>query len=254
MAQKIVAGNWKMNLDATSAQQLISEVIHMTNDEYQGDAQVIFSPSFPFLGMVNHQIKDHERFHLSAQNLHQEEKGAYTGEVAGAMLKSVGCSYVIIGHSERRQYFHEDNALLAKKIDVALTNGLKPIYCIGETLEERNAGKTLQVNERQLSEGAFHLSGDAFSQLVIAYEPVWCIGTGVSATPEDAQEVHASIRQLIEDKYGKEISLNTTILYGGSVKPHTAPELFAQKDIDGGLIGGASLKSRDFVDIIKAFA
>lgn len=254
MAQKIVAGNWKMNLDPTTAQQLVSEVIHMTNDEYQGDAQVIFGPSFPFLGMVQHQIKDHGRFHLSAQNLHEEEKGAYTGEVSASMLKSIGCDYAIIGHSERRQYFGEGNALLAKKIDIALAHGLKPIYCIGETLEERNAGQTLLVNETQLSEGSFHLSAEQFGQLVIAYEPVWCIGTGVSATPDDAQEVHASIRSLIQNKYGFEVASNTTILYGGSVKPHTAADLFAQQDIDGGLIGGASLKSRDFVDILKAFA
>ncbi len=254
MAQKIVAGNWKMNLDAQSAQQLVSEVIHMTQDEYNGEASVIFGPSFPFLSMIHHQIKDQDRFHLAAQNLHQEEKGAYTGEISASMLKSIGCTHVIVGHSERRQFFHEDNALCAEKIDAALTEGLRPIYCIGETLEEREAGKTLAINKAQLSGGAFHLGKDKFTQLIIAYEPVWCIGTGVSATPSDAQEVHASIRSLIEEKYGRETAEECSILYGGSVKPNTAADLFAQADIDGGLIGGASLKSRDFVDIIKAFA
>ncbi|MEO0900413.1 MAG: triose-phosphate isomerase [Bacteroidota bacterium] len=254
MAQKIVAGNWKMNLDATSAQKLVSEIVHMTADEYQGDAQVIFSPSFPFLSMVHHQIKDHDRFHLSGQNLYQAEKGAFTGEVAPAMLSSVGCSFVILGHSERRQYFNEDNALLAQKIDLALAHHLRPIYCIGETLADREAGNTLAVNQTQLSEGAFHLSEEDFGKLVIAYEPVWAIGTGVTASPEQAQEVHAYIRKLIAEKYSQATAVACTILYGGSVKPHNAQEIFAQADIDGGLIGGASLKSRDFVDIIKSFA
>ena len=233
MATPIVAGNWKMNLDTTTAQSLVSEVINMVKDEYQGEAQVIFGPSFPFLSQIHHLIKGEVRFHLSAQNLYQEEKGAYTGEVSASMLTSVGCTHVIIGHSERRQIFGEDNALLAKKVDVALAHGLAPIFCIGETLTQRESNETLSVCTSQLSEGAFHLDAEQFGQLVIAYEPVWAIGTGKTATPEQAQEVHASTRQTIKEKYGEKVAQKTSILYGGSVKPAYAMELFGQPDIDG---------------------
>ncbi|WNJ18018.1 triose-phosphate isomerase [Pontibacter sp. G13] len=252
MRKKIAAGNWKMNLSAEEAQTLASEVVNMFQDEYTGDAEVIFSPSYPYLSLVHHLVKDNPKVHLAAQNIHQEEKGAYTGEVSAQMLTSIGCSHVLIGHSERRQYFAEDNQLLAKKIDIALKHGLKPVYCIGETLDQREAGETLNVNTTQLSEGAFHLDAEAFGDLVIAYEPVWAIGTGKTASPEQAQEVHKAIRDAIAAKYGAEVADNTTILYGGSVKPANAETLFSQPDIDGGLVGGASLKSRDFTDIIKA--
>ncbi|MEO1414938.1 MAG: triose-phosphate isomerase [Bacteroidota bacterium] len=252
MAIPIVAGNWKMNLDTTTAQSLVSEVITMVKDEYQGEAQVIFGPSFPFLSQIHHLVKGEERFHLSAQNVYQEEKGAYTGEISASMLTSVGCTHVIIGHSERRQIFGETDALLAQKIDIALAHGLAPIYCIGETLAQREASETLSICTAQLLDGAFHLDAEQFGRLVIAYEPVWAIGTGKTATPAQAQEVHASIRKTIKEKYGEAVAQNTSILYGGSVKPNNAQELFGQPDIDGGLVGGASLKSRDFVDIIKA--
>ncbi|MEO1449882.1 MAG: triose-phosphate isomerase [Bacteroidota bacterium] len=251
MRKQIAAGNWKLNLDATSAQALVSEVLTMYQDEYQGEAHVIFSPSFPFLAQVAHLIKDNPKFHLAAQNLYQELKGAFTGEVSAPMIKSVGATHVILGHSERRQYFGEDNALLAKKVDIALDHDLAPIYCIGETLEQREAGQTLAVNQAQMAEGVFHLTAEQFSKLVIAYEPVWAIGSGVTASPEQAQEVHAAIRAQIAEKYGDDIAQGTTILYGGSVKPANAADLFAQPDIDGGLVGGASLKSRDFVEITK---
>jgi len=252
MRKKIAAGNWKMNLTASEAQQLVSEVVNMYQDEYRGEGEIIFSPSFPFLSKVKHLIKDMDKVYVAAQNVHQEEKGAFTGEVSAAMLASLEIDYCIIGHSERRTYFHEDNALLARKIDQALAHGLKVIYCMGERLEEREAGKTLDVNQTQLREGAFHLDAAAFGQLVIAYEPVWAIGTGKTATPEQAQEVHQYIREQIAQQYDATLADNTTILYGGSVKPANALELFSQPDIDGGLIGGASLKSRDFVEIIKA--
>ncbi|MEL6134834.1 MAG: triose-phosphate isomerase, partial [Bacteroidota bacterium] len=206
MAIPIVAGNWKMNLDATAAQALVSEVINMVKDEYQGEAQVIFGPSFPFLSQIHHLLKNEARFHLSAQNIYQEAKGAYTGEISATMLTSVGCSHVIIGHSERRQIFGETDALLAKKIDIALAHGLVPIYCIGETLAQREANETLSVCTSQLLDGAFHLDAEQFGKLVIAYEPVWAIGTGKTATPEQAQEVHASIRKTISDKYGAEVA------------------------------------------------
>jgi len=252
MRKQIAAGNWKMNLTATEAQSLASEVVNMYKDEYQGDAEVIFGVPHPYLPLVNQICKDHSKIHLSAQNLHQEEGGAYTGEVSASMLTSVGVSHVIIGHSERRQYQEEGNDLLADKIDKALAHGLVPIYCIGEKLEERESGNTLAVIEEQVSEGAFHLSGQDFAKLILAYEPVWAIGTGKTASPEQAQEVHAFIRSLIAKKYGNEIAEGTSILYGGSVKPANATELFAQADIDGGLVGGASLKSKDFMGIIKA--
>ncbi|GAB4408649.1 MAG: triose-phosphate isomerase [Bacteroidia bacterium] len=252
MRKKIAAGNWKMHLDAKGAQSLTREVIDMYQTEYQGTAEVVFAPSFPFLPLVHHLIKDVKGVHLAGQNLYQEVQGAYTGEVSAAMLASVGAGFVIIGHSERRQYFGEENSLLARKIDQALAHGLRPIYCIGESLAQREAGRTLDVNRTQLANGAFHLDAAAFGQVVIAYEPIWAIGTGVTATPEQAQEVHAFIRAQIAAQYGEAVAGDTTILYGGSVKADNAKELFAQHDIDGGLVGGASLKSREFVEIIKA--
>ena len=253
MRKKIAAGNWKMHLDAAQAQALVSEVVNMYRSEYRGDAEVIFAPSHPFLSQIHHLVKDAPKVHLAAQNLHEAAQGAYTGEVSASQLKSVGVTHVIIGHSERRQYQQESNALLASKIDIAQAHGLVPIYCIGETLAEREAGHTLDVIRTQMTEGAFHLDAAAFGQVIVAYEPVWAIGTGVTASPAQAQEVHAFIRELITGKYGAEVAANTSILYGGSVKPDNAAELFAQPDIDGGLVGGASLKSRDFTEIIKAF-
>lgn len=252
MRNKIAAGNWKMNLNLEQAQSLVSEVVNMVSDEYNGAAQVIFAPSFPYLSAVHFMIKGQNRFHLSAQNIHQAENGAYTGEISATMLTSVGVSHCIIGHSERRQYFGEDNALLASKIDIALKHNLIPIYCIGETLEEREAGKVEEVLREQIENGSFHLSAEDFGKLILAYEPVWAIGTGKTASPEQAQEVHAFIRNLIATKYGKDVAENCSILYGGSVNAKNANELFSQPDIDGGLVGGASLKSREFTEIVKA--
>ncbi|RMG66447.1 MAG: triose-phosphate isomerase [Bacteroidetes bacterium] len=252
MRKKIAAGNWKMHLTSDQAQALVSEVVNMYHNEYHGDAEVIFAPSYPFLSQIHHLVKDVDKVHLSAQNLHEAEQGAYTGEVSASQLTSVGVTHVIIGHSERRQYQQESNALLASKIDIALAHGLTPIYCIGETLEQREAGNTLDVIRTQMTDGCFHLDAEAFGKLIIAYEPVWAIGTGVTASPDQAQEVHAFIRQLIRDKYGAQVADDCSILYGGSVKPSNAAELFAMADIDGGLVGGAALKSRDFTDIIKA--
>jgi triosephosphate isomerase len=191
---------------------------------------------------------------VGAQNCHQADAGAFTGEISAIMLQSIGASHVILGHSERRQYFGEDNALLAQKVSTVLRNKLTPIFCIGETLDQRNNNTHFQIIKRQLEEGLFHLSLDEFdNQVILAYEPVWAIGTGLTATPAQAQEVHAFIRKALATKYGEKIATNTSILYGGSCNPKNASELFAQADIDGGLIGGASLKSRDFIDIVKAF-
>lgn len=241
-----------MHLSPMEAESLTSEVINIVRDEYNGQAEIILGVPFPYLGLVHHQIKGVARFALAAQNCHQEKQGAYTGEVAAPMIAAMGATHVILGHSERRAYNGETNALLASKLTAALAAGLKPIYCVGETLEEREADKTFDVIREQMKDGAFGLSAADFGQLVIAYEPVWAIGTGKTASPAQAQEVHAFIRSLIAEAYGPAVAEETSILYGGSVKPSNARELFGQADIDGGLVGGASLVSRDFAEIIKA--
>ncbi|HTN21113.1 MAG TPA: triose-phosphate isomerase [Pelobium sp.] len=253
MRKKIVAGNWKMNKNYTDGLALFSEVVNMVKDEVRGNQQVIVCAPYIHLHSLAALAKGHDQVSVGAQNAHQEDSGAYTGEISASMLNSVGVEYVILGHSERRQYFGEDNALLAKKTNAALNNNLKPIFCIGETLTERENGTYFEVVKSQLSEGTFHLSATDFGKLVIAYEPVWAIGTGVTASSAQAQEIHAFIRKEIANKYGESVAQETTILYGGSCNPKNADELFSQTDIDGGLIGGASLKSRDFVDIAKVF-
>ncbi len=253
MRKNIAAGNWKMNLDLEAGKKLASEVVNMVNDEVSNDAEIILIPPFIHLTAVNQLIGSASNIQLGAQNCHQEKGGAYTGEISLEMLKSVGAEYVVIGHSERREYFGEDNALLAAKTKAVLDNGLKPIYCCGEKLDVREADKHFELNKEQIVEGLFDLSKDEILNVVIAYEPVWAIGTGVTASNEQAQEMHAFIRGLIADKYDQETADSISILYGGSVKPGNAKELFEQPDVDGGLVGGASLKSRDFTDIIKSF-
>ncbi|RYE36769.1 MAG: triose-phosphate isomerase [Sphingobacteriaceae bacterium] len=253
MRQKIVAGNWKMNLEYNEGLSVFSEVINMVNDEVTGLQTAIVCCPYTYLHSLAQLVKEHSKISIGAQNCHQEEAGAFTGEISAKMIRSVGAAYVILGHSERRQYFGESNELLAKKTDVVLSTSLKPIFCIGETLDERESNRFFDVIKSQLSEGLFHLTKEQFAQVIIAYEPVWAIGTGKTASAEQAQEIHAFIRQEIAAKYGQETADDTTILYGGSCNTKNAKELFSQPDIDGGLIGGASLKSRDFVDIIKAF-
>lgn len=240
-----------MNLDYAEGISLFSEIVNMVRDEKKGEQiAIICAPSIHLnsLAKLGGSVVS-----IGAQNSHQKESGAYTGEISAKMIKSVGAEYVIIGHSERRQYFAESNELLAEKTVIVLQNGLTPIFCIGETLDERNNGSYFEVLKSQLIEGVFGLSEEDFKKIVIAYEPVWAIGTGLTATSEQAQEVHAFIRKEIAGKYNEAIADDTTILYGGSCNPKNAAELFAQPDIDGGLIGGASLKSRDFVDIVKTF-
>ncbi|MDA9555143.1 triose-phosphate isomerase [Pelobium sp.] len=253
MRKKIVAGNWKMNKNYTDGLSLFSEVINMVKDELNGEQEVIVCAPYIHLHSLTALAKGYTKVSVGAQNAHQEAAGAYTGEISAEMLKSVGVGYVILGHSERRQYFGEDNALLAKKTDIVLKERLRPIFCIGETLTERESGIHFDIIKSQLAEATFHLSAEDFAKLVIAYEPVWAIGTGVTASSEQAQEIHAFIRIEIAAKYGEAVANEITILYGGSCNPKNAPELFAQPDIDGGLIGGASLKSRDFIDIAKVF-
>jgi triosephosphate isomerase len=253
MRKKIVAGNWKMNLDYNEGLALFSEIINMVNDEITGTQQAVICSPFIHIHSLVQLAKGYNKVAVGAQNAHQAESGAYTGEISAKMIKSTGATYVILGHSERRQYFGETNALLAQKTDIVLKNGLTPIFCIGETLQEREADTHFDVIKTQLAEGVFHLSAEEFGKLVIAYEPVWAIGTGVTATSAQAQEIHLFIRKEIAAKYNQEVADATTILYGGSCNPKNAAELFAQGDIDGGLIGGASLKSRDFLDIVKTF-
>lgn len=250
--RKIVAGNWKMNLGLVAAGKLASDIVKGYHDRGLAGKKVILGVPFPFLSEVRTRIAGERRIYLAAQNMHHEASGAYTGEVSAAMLSSVGCDYVIIGHSERRQYFGEDNVLLFQKNKLALSQGLKPIYCVGETLEQREAGETLEVIKAQMAEGILEMEPQAFADCVIAYEPVWAIGTGRTATPEQAQEVHAFIRGLVKSKYGANIAEDCSILYGGSVNAANATTLFSQPDIDGGLVGGASLKPAEFLEIIAA--
>lgn len=250
MRKKIVAGNWKMNNDYNEGVSLFSEIVNMVRDEKKGDQIAVICSPFIHLNSLAQLSSGVVK--IGAQNCHQNESGAYTGEISAKMIKSTGAEYVIIGHSERRQYFAETNQLLAEKTVTALANNLIPIFCIGETLDERNNGSYFNVIESQLEEGVFGLSAEDFGKVVLAYEPVWAIGTGLTATPEQAQDIHAFIRSKIEAKYGVNVADDATILYGGSCNAKNAAELFAQADIDGGLIGGASLKSRDFTDIIKA--
>ena len=253
MRQKIVAGNWKMNLDYQEGISLFSEIVNMVNDETRGNQEVVVCSSYIHLVHLAQQSKSVNNVHVGTQNISHEEKGAFTGEVSATQLKSTGASHVIIGHSERRALYNETNDVLAKKTDKALEHGLTPIFCIGETQSERESGSFFEVLKKQLNEGVFHLSSSEFSKIVLAYEPVWAIGTGLTASPEQAQEVHAFIRDEIASHFSQEIADATSILYGGSCNPKNAAELFAKKDIDGGLIGGASLKSRDFLDIVNVF-
>lgn len=252
MRKNIVAGNWKMNMDLNDGIQLVSDIRQMLNEEIHGDQEVIICPPFIHISSLALSSETDPRLSIGAQNCHQADSGAFTGEISASMIASAGARYVITGHSERRLYFQESNTLLAQKLDSVLKTGLIPIFCIGETLEQRNAGTYFEVIRQQISEAAFHLPEADFFKLVLAYEPVWAIGTGLTASPDQAQEIHAFIRTLVAEKYDQDQANDLTILYGGSCNPKNASELFSQPDIDGGLIGGASLKARDFVDIIKA--
>lgn len=253
MRKRIVAGNWKMNKTMEEAQWLTSEVANMIRTEVSQEVTAILAPPFVHLSSVQKLINDIPNIKLAAQNCHQEDAGAYTGEISVSMLKSIGVSHVILGHSERREYFKETNELLKAKVDKVLAQELIPIFCCGESLETREAGDHFDFVCNQLTESLFHLNEAQFSKLVIAYEPIWAIGTGKTASSEQAQEMHAAIRAHLASKYGTEIAEGISILYGGSCNPGNAKEIFAGKDVDGGLIGGASLKSRDFTDICKSF-
>ena len=252
MRKKLVAGNWKMNTSFSEAQKLASEVANMVKDEALLDGtDVVICVPFPYLSTAAALVAD-SPVKVGAQNCSDKPKGAYTGETSTAMLASMEIPYVIIGHSERREYFNEDNQLLAAKTDIALENGLTPIFCCGESLETREAGNHFDFVCQQLTESLFHLSAEQLGKIVIAYEPIWAIGTGKTASAAQAQEMHEQLRAHLAGKYGAEIADAIPILYGGSVKPGNAKEIFAGKDVDGGLVGGASLDSRGFTDIVKA--
>ena len=251
MRKYIVAGNWKMNKSLAEGIQLAQEVNAAVEAVSELKCDVVVAPPFLHLTEISKVVGS--KVSVSAQNCAAEASGAYTGEVAAAMLKSAGIPCVIIGHSERRTYYGETDATLAKKADQALANALKPIFCIGEELSQRDEGIHFKVVGSQLEQGLFHLSAEEFGKVVIAYEPVWAIGTGRTATAEQAQEVHAFIRKTIADKYGAQVADSTTILYGGSCNENNAKELFSCPDIDGGLIGGASLVAEKFVKIVTSF-
>lgn len=250
MRKNIVAGNWKMNTTLDEGVELANDVNALLKEK-KANCEVIMCVPFTHLTSVN-AVLEPELVKLGAENCSEHAKGAYTGEVSAAMVKSTGAQYVILGHSERRQYFAENNQQLLAKTKIALENGLAPIFCVGEVLEQRENGSFNEVVKEQV-EALFSLSAEEFAKVVIAYEPVWAIGTGKTATADQAQDMHAHIRQVIAAKYGAELADNTSILYGGSCKPSNAKELFAKPDVDGGLIGGASLKAADFLGIIEAF-
>lgn len=253
MRKQIVAGNWKMYKTFNEGVELIEEVMKKLSKKELEKVHVIFGTPFIHLKKAAKEVASKKNISVAAQNCHWEEVGAFTGEISAAMIQSVGAEYVIIGHSERRHIFHEEHEQLLKKVNVALKNNLVPIFCCGEPLIAREDGKHFDVVEKQLRDSLFHLSEKEFSNIIIAYEPVWAIGTGVTATKEQAQEMHEFIRRLVASKFGIELAAELSILYGGSCKPQNAKELFEQPDVDGGLIGGAALNADDFVAIIRSF-
>ena len=242
-----------MNKTFEEAEDLIDDIMTcLENDTPDADTLVILCPPFPYLEMAV-EYSDESYFAVGAQNVSDQESGAYTGEVSAAMLESLEMEYCIVGHSERRAYYHETDEIIARKVNQLLAHGIRPIVCCGEVLQEREENRQFDVVKKQITDGLFHLSPEEFGKIVVAYEPVWAIGTGKTATPEQAQEMHAFIRGLIAEKYGKEVADETSILYGGSCKPSNAKELFSNPDVDGGLIGGASLKAEDFMGIVNAW-
>lgn len=251
MRTKIVAGNWKMNKSFEEAEDLITDIADALDDVALENAEVVLCPPALYLEMAS-DVADESNFSVGAQNCYPADSGAFTGEISPLMLHSLKVAYCIIGHSERRKYFNESHEFLAKKVDTLLNQEVRPIFCCGEVLPEREGNRHFAVVKKQLEESLFHLPVAAFRQVVIAYEPVWAIGTGVNATPAQAQEMHAYIRKLIAAKYDPETAENTTILYGGSCNGKNAAELFSQPDVDGGLIGGASLKTEEFLQIVSS--
>jgi triosephosphate isomerase len=247
--KKIIAGNWKMNLSPTASSDLVTALITQ-NIPLSANTTVVIAPPFVYIPQVVSLLKNVAGFSVAAQDCHHKTSGAYTGDISASMIKELGCKYVILGHSERRMYHTESDTMLKEKVNTALAEGLEVIFCCGESLDIREASKHNDFVNTQINNSLFHLSAADFSKIIIAYEPIWAIGTGKTATPEQAQEMHANIRSRIAAHYNAEVANNTTILYGGSCNAQNAKELFAQPDIDGGLIGGAALKAADFATII----
>lgn len=249
MRKRIVAGNWKMNYDLAETEDFL---ISLKQQVIPEKVEVMIAPSFTNLYHAFKSLKEHP-VKVVAQNMHQDMSGAFTGEISAKMLKSIGVNNVILGHSERREYYNETNKALSEKISTALENEMTSIFCVGEELEDRKNGKYFDFVKEQLSEGLFHVDELSWKNIIVAYEPIWAIGTGETASPEQVQEMHQFIRKTIAEKYSKDVADQVSILYGGSVKPENAREIFGQPDVDGGLIGGASLKVESFMDIINAF-
>jgi len=251
MRKQIAAANWKMNLSFQQGERLLDQIfesrIKLTDDQL-----VIFAVPYPYLLMTRSEVDDMPRYYAAAQNCHHKSSGAYTGEVSAAMLHSIGVNYCVVGHSERREYFHETNSLLAEKVNICLENFITPIFCCGEALDTRESGTQNTFVETQLRDSLFHLSSEAIQKVIIAYEPIWAIGTGKTASTDQAQEMHAHIRSVIATQFGQGVADKISILYGGSVKAANAKELFSCPDVDGGLVGGASLSAEEFTAVIKA--
>jgi triosephosphate isomerase len=250
MRKRIVAGNWKMNNDLAETEMFL---VDLKKQVFPEGVTVLIAPPFTNLNHAFRSLREHP-VGLAAQNMHQSNDGAFTGEISAKMLQSVGANTVILGHSERRAYFNEDSALLAEKVNTALEHEMTIIFCIGEELKDRKKENHFDMIKSQLSEGLFHLSNDSWENIIIAYEPVWAIGTGETASPQQAQEMHKFIRKAIAENYSKPIAEEVPILYGGSVKPDNATAIFSQADVDGGLIGGASLQVEGFMKIVNAFS
>ncbi len=251
MRKQIAAANWKMNCTYQEGEKLLNDILN-EKISLQEDQKVLFAVPFPFLIMANSEVADEHNYFVAAQNCSHKVSGAYTGEVSVSMLQSIGIKYCLIGHSERREYFSETNQQLAEKTARCLESGITPVFCCGEPLAVREEGTQNDYVSNQLTESLFQLSADQLRQVVIAYEPIWAIGTGKTASADQAQEMHAHIRQTLAGKYGADLAEEISILYGGSVKGNNAAELFSKKDVDGGLVGGASLSATEFAQIIRA--
>lgn len=251
MRKQIAAANWKMNCTYQEGEKLLSDVLR-AGISLAPHQQVMFAVPFPYLIMTNSEVAEEQNYYAAAQNCYHKKSGAYTGEVSTDMLYSIGIKYCVVGHSERREYFSESNEMLAGKVDRCFESNVTPVFCCGEPLPIREAGTQNSYVEKQLRESLFHLDNDKISTIIIAYEPIWAIGTGKTATAAQAQEMHAYLRSILQGQYGAEIADEIPILYGGSVKANNAAEIFSCPDVDGGLVGGASLVAADFIEIIKA--
>lgn len=251
MRKQIAAANWKMNMTFQQGEKLLDDILEANINLGLND-RVIFAVPFPYLIMARSEAEDEKNYEVAAQNCSDKKSGAFTGEVSAEMLHSIGVNYCIIGHSERREYFNETNSLLAEKVNRCLEYNVTPIFCCGESLAIRESGKQNEFVETQLSESLFHLNSESIKKIIIAYEPIWAIGTGKTATSAQAQEIHAHLRSILAGRFGSDIANDISILYGGSVKANNAKELFSCPDVDGGLVGGASLVAADFIEIIRS--